>query len=72
MSIDDEREYQENEENKSEVDWSVYGEHDQTTTSLEGKDVLAIFLASLQTIFLPIVLLGVFLLIFGLIFGILF
>jgi hypothetical protein len=56
----------------AEVDWSEYGDHDQATTSLQGKDVIAIFIASLQTIFLPIVLLGVFMLIIGLIFGLLF
>jgi len=72
LSIDDDKEFQEHDEVEQEFDWSVYGDHEQATTSLEGKDVLAIFLASLQTIFLPLVILAVFLLVIGIVFGILF
>ncbi len=71
MSIDDEKEFQENEAKEQDFDWSVYGDHDQATTSLDGKDILALFLASLQTIFLPLVLLGLFLFIIGIVLGVL-
>ncbi|MFW9959564.1 MAG: hypothetical protein ACFFDV_01010 [Candidatus Thorarchaeota archaeon] len=71
LSIDDEKEFQEHDEVEHEVDWSVYGDHEQAATSLEGKDILALFLASLQTIFLPLVLLGIFLFVIGILFGIL-
>lgn len=52
----------ENDESKEEIDWSQYGEHDSTTTiPLDGKDYIALFIASLETIFLPLVILsGVF------------
>jgi hypothetical protein len=45
------------EENNSdeEYDWSVYDKED-TTVHLEGKDYIALFIASLQTIFLPLVI----------------
>jgi hypothetical protein len=47
---------QENE--KEEYDWSHYGDHDaKKLPPLEGKDYLAIFIASLQTIFLPLIIL---------------
>ncbi len=43
---------------KEEFDWSNYGDHDaKKLPPLEGKDYLAIFIASLQTIFLPLVIL---------------
>lgn len=71
MTADDERELEQHEEDETHYDWSVYGDHEQATTSLEGKDYLAIFIASLQTIFLPIILLGTFLFVLGLIFGLL-
>lgn len=52
----------ENDESKDEVDWSQYGEHDSSTTvALDGKDYIALFIASMETIFLPLVILaGVF------------
>lgn len=71
MTIDDERELKEQEENERSYDWSEYGDHEQASTPLEGKDVLAIFIASIQTIFLPLVILAIFLLAMGLIFGLL-
>ncbi len=59
-------------DDESEFDWSVYGDHEQQSIPLEGKDIIAIFIAALQTIFLPLVLLGVTMLIIGIIIGILF
>jgi len=52
----------ENDESKEEIDWSQYGEHDSTTTiPLDANDYIALFIASLETIFLPLVILsGVF------------
>ena len=70
MSLDDDKDSWEHDERGSEFDWSVYGDHDQATTRLEGKDIIALFIASLQTIFLPLVILAVLLLIIGLLAGI--
>ncbi len=69
MSFDDDVDSREHEEKSNDFDWSVYGDHDQATTSLEGKDIIALFIASLQTIFLPLVILAVFLIIIGLLAG---
>ena len=56
-----------------EYDWRDYGDHDQSySQSLEGKDILAIFIASLQTIFLPLVILAVAMVIIGIAIGIIF
>jgi hypothetical protein len=71
MSVDDEGEFQNREDAEDDIDWSVYGDHDQYATSLDSKDILSICIASLQTIFLPLVLLGIFMLVIGLILGIL-
>lgn len=72
MSIDDDDTYEEAPEIE-EYDWRNYGDHDQSTSqNLEGKDVLAIFIASLQTIFLPLVILAVAMLIIGIAIGIIF
>lgn len=52
----------ENDESKDEIDWSQYGELESTiATPLDGKDYIALFIAALETIFLPLVILaGVF------------
>ncbi|MBN2229172.1 MAG: hypothetical protein JW779_06220 [Candidatus Thorarchaeota archaeon] len=68
MSFDDER--IEDEEIQQAVDWRHYGDHDQSTSpDLEGKDILAIFIASIQTIFLPLVILAIFMFVIGILFG---
>ncbi|MFW9808675.1 MAG: hypothetical protein ACFFE6_04750 [Candidatus Thorarchaeota archaeon] len=69
MEFDDDRSF---EQDPEEYDWRSYGEHEETTVSLQGKDYLAIFLASLQTIFLPLIILIIVLFSFGLIFGLFF
>ena len=56
-----------------EYDWRDYGDHDQSySQSLEGKDILAIFIASLQTIFLPLIILMVAMVVIGIAIGIIF
>jgi hypothetical protein len=52
----------EKDESKDEIDWSQYGEHEPTlATPLDAKDYVALFIAALETIFLPLVILaGVF------------
>jgi hypothetical protein len=72
MQIDDDGEFLNREKTEDDIDWSIYGDHDQSATSLDGKDILSIFIASIQTIFLPLVLLGIFMLIIGLVIGFLF
>lgn len=66
----------ENDENEQkdeyEFDWSVYGDHEQQSHSLEANDYVAIFIAAIQTIFLPLVILAIAMLGIGLIVGILF
>ena len=37
-------------------DYQVYLEEKQETVKLEGKDYIALFVASLQTIFLPLII----------------
>jgi hypothetical protein len=52
-----------------EVDWSqyVYKEQQEAAqVSLDAKDYVALFIASLETIFLPLVILGLMLILFGL------
>ena len=49
----------ENDESKDDIDWSQYGEHEPTiATPLDAKDYVALFIASLETIFLPLVILA--------------
>ncbi|MCJ7818078.1 MAG: hypothetical protein MUP60_04445, partial [Candidatus Thorarchaeota archaeon] len=56
-----------------EYDWRNYGDHDQSSSpDLDATDVLAIFIASLQTIFLPLVILAIVMLIFGIAIGLIF
>ena len=49
-------------------DWSQYGDHEATHTPLDGKDYIALFIASLQSIFLPLIILAVVLASIGFIF----
>ena len=66
MEFDDEKNA---EQDSEEYDWRDYGEHEEESVSLQGKDYLAIFIASLQTIFLPLIVLMIVLFGFGLIVG---
>jgi hypothetical protein len=55
----------------SEVDWKGYVYHEESekeAVHLDGKDYVALFIASLETTFLPLVLLGLLLIVLGLIF----
>jgi hypothetical protein len=52
-----------------EVDWSQYAseeQHKSAQVSLDAKDYLALFIASLETIFLPLVILGLMMLVIAL------
>jgi len=63
----------EDEDKDKEFDWSDYGDYERRgQVDLEGKDILAICIASLQTIFLPILILTAFLLVIGIVIGIFF
>jgi len=56
-----------------EYDWRNYGDYGQTSSpDLDTKDVIAIFIAALQTIFLPLVILAASLLIIGIAIGLIF
>ena len=72
MSFEDDELHEESTENQ-EYDWREYGDHDQSSSQdLDAKDVIAIFIAALQTIFLPLVILGVAMLIIGVAIGLIF
>ena len=72
MSFEDDETQEESPETQ-EYDWRDYGDHDQSTSpDIDAKDVVAIFIAALQTIFLPLVILGVVMLIIGIAIGIIF
>ena len=69
----DEDEIREEPKERPDYDWREYGDHDQAfSQSLEGKDIIAIFIAALQTIFLPLVILGAAMLIIGIAIGLIF
>ncbi|MFW9803989.1 MAG: hypothetical protein ACFFFC_15105 [Candidatus Thorarchaeota archaeon] len=56
----------ENEDEPEEFDWSEYGDHQQSTHApLDATDYVALFIAALQSIFLPLVILAVLLLSIG-------
>jgi hypothetical protein len=56
-----------------EYDWRNYGDYDQASSpDLDGRDIVAIFIAALQTIFLPLVILAVSMLIIGIAIGLIF
>ncbi|MDH4213788.1 MAG: hypothetical protein ACFFCT_03530 [Candidatus Odinarchaeota archaeon] len=60
----------EDEDKDEEFDWSNYGDFErQGQVDLEGQDILAICIASLQTIFLPLLILTAFLLVVGILMG---
>ncbi|MFQ5833347.1 MAG: hypothetical protein ACE5H4_11630 [Candidatus Thorarchaeota archaeon] len=47
-------------EPREEADWSQYGDHEVSKhPPLDGTDYVALFIASLQSIFLPLVLLAI-------------
>ncbi|MGV9103769.1 MAG: hypothetical protein ACOC38_04210 [Promethearchaeia archaeon] len=49
----------EKQESEREIDWDDYvrrEEHRKRNISLEGKDYVALFIAALQTIFLPLII----------------
>jgi len=63
----------EDEDKEQEYNWSEYGDLEgQNQVKLEGKDVIAISIAAIQTIFLPLFILVVFLVAISIIVGILF
>ena len=60
----------EDEDKDEGYNWSEYGDFERRgQIDLDGKDILAICIASLQTIFLPLLILTVFLLVFGMLIG---
>ena len=60
----------EDEDKDEGYNWSEYGDFERRSqVDLDGKDILAICIASLQTIFLPLLILTVFLLVFGMLIG---
>ncbi len=72
MSFEDDQ-AREDPEMVPEYDWRDYGDHDQSaSTSLDGRDIVALFVAALQTIFLPLVILAISMLIIGIAIGLIF
>ncbi|MGY5861519.1 MAG: hypothetical protein RTU09_04030 [Candidatus Thorarchaeota archaeon] len=72
MDMDRDEEDKVSLEPRREVDWDEYvyqQEQDQSQVSLDATDYVAIFVASLTTIFLPIVILMVILMVIALAFG---
>lgn len=60
----------EDENKDEEYNWSDYGDFERREQiDLESKDILAICIASLQTIFLPLLILTVFLIVIGMLAG---
>ena len=52
-------------------EYRVYFEEKQETVKLQGKDYIALFIASLQTIFLPLIILMIVFAVIGLLLGLL-
>ncbi len=72
MDVDHDEEDRISLEPKREVDWDEYvylQEQERSQVSLDATDLVALFVASLTTIFLPIVILIVILVIIALLFG---
>jgi len=47
-----------NQSEEEEIDWLKYAQaEEQAHRPLEGKDIIALFIASIQTIFLPLIVL---------------
>ncbi|RLI55726.1 MAG: hypothetical protein DRP09_08760 [Candidatus Thorarchaeota archaeon] len=44
-------------EDDPDYDWREYGLHESQVQSLEAKDYVALFIAALQTVFLPLLIL---------------
>jgi hypothetical protein len=64
-----EEQQMENEEQKEQLDWSKYGDHDASRhPSLDATDYVALFIASIQSIFLPLVILAAVLVSIGFLF----
>jgi len=64
MNTDFEDVDKEQPEKEEDIDWLLYAQvEEQALTPLDGKDYIALFIASLQTIFLPLVIL-IFILLF--------
>lgn len=61
-----------NEKQEEEIDWLDYAlqEEEQALRSLDGKDYVALFIASCQTIFLPLIVLVIVLVAINLLFQI--
>jgi hypothetical protein len=58
------------EENREDFDWSQYGDSESSThTPLDRTDYVALFIASLQSIFLPLVILAAVLVSIGFLFA---
>lgn len=72
MDMDHDEEDEISLEPRREVDWDEYvylQEQERSQVSLDAKDLVALFVASLTTIFLPIVILMVILVVIALLFG---
>lgn len=72
MDMDHDEEDKVSLEPRREVDWDEYvylQEQERSQVSLDAKDLVALFVASLTTIFLPIVILMVILVVLVLLFG---
>ena len=66
MSIDFEDHEEERTYPEEEIDWIEYAQaEEQAIRPLDGKDYVALFIASLQTIFLPLIVLIIVLLAFN-------
>ncbi|MFX0054559.1 MAG: hypothetical protein ACFFAX_06655 [Promethearchaeota archaeon] len=58
------------EEKQESVDWSQYGDHESGThMPLDKTDYVALFIASIQSIFLPLVILAIVLVSIGFLFA---
>jgi hypothetical protein len=61
-----------NEDQKEEIDWSMYGDHESSRhAALDRTDYVALFIASLQSIFLPLIILAIVLISIGFLFSLL-
>ncbi len=72
MDMDHDEEDEISLEPRREVDWDEYvylQEQERSQVSLDAKDLVALFVAALTTIFLPIVILMVILVVIALLFG---
>lgn len=76
MEYEDDRDFRDEEndleDSSEQYDWRDYGEHKEADVSLQGKDYMAIFIASLQTIFLPLIILFILLFSMGFLISIFF